>query len=78
VAYAHTHIRHAIDPTLAGTIQHSWKYGHSNIKQEQMWWRFRRTWVPGFERLLEEGIEEQWYDDVNVADKYVRQCPLRR
>lgn len=71
MAYAHTHIRHALDPTLAGTIQHNWKYGHSNIKPEQMWWRFRRTWVPGFERLLEQGVKEQWYDIVNVADKYV-------
>jgi hypothetical protein len=34
-----------------------------------MWWRFCHTWVPGFERLLEKGIKEQWYDGVNVADR---------
>lgn len=35
-----------------------------------MWWRFRKTWVPGFEKLLEKGITQQWYNDINVADKY--------
>ncbi len=70
VAYAHTHIRHALDPTLSGSIQHQWKHGHSNVKPEQMWWRFRRTWVTGFESLLEKGVKRQWYDSVNVADRY--------
>lgn len=71
VAYAHTHIRHALDPTLVGTIQHNWKRGHMNVKPEQMWWRFRRTWVAGFEALLEKGVQHQWYNTVNVADRYV-------
>jgi hypothetical protein len=75
VAYAHTHIRHALDPTLAGSIQHNWKRGHGNIKPEQMWSRFRRTWVSGFEQLLERGVEQQWYDSVNIADRYVFQRP---
>ena len=70
VAYAHTHIRHALDPTLSGSIQHQWKRGHSNIKPEQMWWRFRKTWVPGFEKLLEKGITRQWYNVINVGDRY--------
>jgi hypothetical protein len=55
VAYAHTHIRHVLDPTLAGSIQHNWKRGHMNIKSEQIWLRFRRTWVSGFEELWKEG-----------------------
>ena len=71
VAYAHTQIRHALDPTLVGSIQHQWKPGHSNIKPEQMWARFRKTWVPGFERLLDKGIKEQWYDIVNITDRCV-------
>jgi hypothetical protein len=56
VAYAHTHIRHALDPTLAGSIQHNWKRGHMNIKPEQMWWQSHRTWTSGFEDLLDKGI----------------------
>jgi hypothetical protein len=71
VAYAHTQIRHTLDPSLSGSIQHQWMHGHSNIKPEQMWSRFRRMWAPGFESLLQKGISQQWYDDVNVADRYV-------
>jgi len=71
VAYAHTHIRHTLDPALEGSIQHKWKPGHTNIKPEQMWSRFRRTWVPGFENLLERGLQKQWYDIVNVGDRCV-------
>ena len=69
VAYAHTYIRHTLDPTLAGSIQHQWKYGHTNVKPEQMWSRFRKTWVPGFERLLDKGIKRQWYNIVNITDR---------
>ena len=71
VAYAHTHIRHSLDATLVGSIQHQWKYGHTNVKPEQMWSRFRKTWVPGFERLLDEGIKRQWYDIINITDRCV-------
>ena len=76
VAYAHTHIRHMLDPSLSGSIQHQWMHGHSNIKPEQMWSRLRRMWAPGFEGLLQKGISRQWYDDVNVADRYAV-CHIR-
>jgi hypothetical protein len=69
VAYAHTHIRQALDPRLSGSIQHNWKSGHTNIKPEQMWWRFRQTWAPGYEDLLQEGLIKQWYNDINIGDK---------
>jgi hypothetical protein len=62
-------MRHTLDPSLAGTIQHQWKAGHSNIKPEQMWARFRRIWTPGFEKLLEKGVEMGWYDVVNIGDR---------
>ncbi|KAF8488655.1 hypothetical protein F5888DRAFT_1952455 [Russula emetica] len=71
VACAHTHIRHMLDPSLSGSIQHQWMHGHSNVKPAQMWSRFRRMWAPGFESLLQKGISQQWYDDVNVADRLV-------
>jgi hypothetical protein len=74
VACAHTHIRHMLDPSLSGSIQHQYMHGHSNIKPAQMWSRFRRMWAPGFESLLQKGISQQWYDDVNVADRYVVCC----
>ena len=76
VAYAHTHIRHSLDPTLAGSIQHQWKPGHTNIKPEQMWARFRKTWVPGFETLLDKGIHRQWYNILNISDRCVLPCKM--
>jgi len=36
-----------------------------------MWWSFRKTWVPGFEDILEKGITNQWYKADNIADRYV-------
>jgi len=76
VAYVHTHICHALDPSLSGSIQHNWKCGHLNIKLEQMWSRFRWTWTNGFEELLEKGVRQQWYNVVNITDQYVVfQCP---
>ena len=71
VAYAHTHIWHSLYPMLAGSIQHQWKCGHTNIKPEQMWARFCKTWVPGFEKLLDKGIHRQWYNIVNITDRCV-------
>ena len=66
------HIQHALDPTLAGSIQHQWKRGHTNIKPEQMWLRFRRMWAPGFKKLLQKGIRKQWYNMVNMGDRCVQ------
>ena len=71
MAYAHTYIQHSLDQTLTGSIQHQWKCGHRNIKPEQMWLRFRKTWVPGFEQLLDKGLEQQWYNIVNITDRCV-------
>jgi len=45
--------------------------GDSNINTGPMWWRFRKTWVPGFEDLLEKGITNQWYNTDDIADRYV-------
>ena len=28
-------------------------------------------WTPGFENVLQKGISQQWYHDINVADRYV-------
>ena len=70
-AHAHTHIRRTLDPQLSDTIQHQWTHGDSNIGPGQMWWRFRKTWSPGFEDLLEKGITNQWYNADDIADRYV-------
>ena len=66
VANAQTVIRHRLDPTLADTLQHRFTKGHNNILSEIKWSVFRRDFVPGFEDILEEGVQNGWYD-VNDA-----------
>lgn len=61
-ANCHTDIRHRLDPSLRGTIQHQWKHESSNVKPEAFWSLFRRYWTPGFETILNRGIEMGIYD----------------
>ena len=70
IAYAHTSICHKLDPNLAGTLQHNFMRGHTNIKPGRAWGRLRDTWSKGFENMLNEGIKNQWYDTSNVVGRY--------
>jgi hypothetical protein len=70
VAYAHTSIRHELDSSLEGSIQHKWMSKHRNVKPEAAWWRLRFTWSPGFEDMLELGLARQWYNPENMIDKF--------
>ena len=62
VANAHTNARHRLDSSLADTLQHRWMRKHQNIKPEIHWSILRRTWTPGFENTLDDGVENGWYD----------------
>ncbi|EEB91688.1 hypothetical protein MPER_09919, partial [Moniliophthora perniciosa FA553] len=53
VAKAHTFIRHSMDPSLHGTIQHRWKRETKNIPPKIAWSGLRRRFTPGFEDILE-------------------------
>lgn len=66
MANAQTSIRHQLDPSLVGTIQHRWMRRHNNIKPEIAWSVFRQVWVPGFEDLFEHGVTQGWYDVSNT------------
>lgn len=63
LANCHTGIRHRLDSSLEGTLQHRWmnQHGH-NVKPEIAWSDFRRHWVPGFEQLLATGVYGGLYD----------------
>lgn len=69
VANAHTVIRQRLDPSLAGTLQHRFAKGHNNILSEIKWSVFRRDFSPGFEDLLEHGVQCGWYDVDNILEK---------
>jgi hypothetical protein len=71
VGHVHAPNRHALDPRLAGLIQHHWKRGPRNTEPGLMWRVFYRTWAPGFEALSEEGMTRQWYSFDNITDRYV-------
>lgn len=77
VAYAHTTMRHHLDETLAGTLQHNWLGGHRNVKPEAEWSMLRSMWSPGFEDMLESGVLEGWYNPANKVDKCVFSSPAQ-
>jgi len=68
VANSQTTIRHSLDPSLAGTMQHRFANGHNNILSEIKWSVFRRDFSPGFENILEEGVREGWYDVDDILE----------
>lgn len=65
VAKAQSFIRQELDPSLQGMVQHVWRRGKMNPKPEIEWSKLRRTWLPGFEDLLDVGVQEGWYDKGN-------------
>ena len=52
VANVQTLLRHQLDSTLVGTLQHRWMRNKANVKSEANWSVFRRDFAPGFEDLL--------------------------
>jgi len=55
-------LRHWHDPSLSGTIQHRWMRQKKNVMPEIAWSQLRRRFTPGFENILQEGVNEGWYD----------------
>ena len=70
IANAHTTIRHRLDPTLADTLQHRWMGKLMNIKPEIAWSMLNRDWKPGFEAILDHGVDEGWYDPNNALERF--------
>jgi len=71
VANAHTTIWQHLDPMLAGTLQHCFAKGHNNILSEIKWSVFCCDFSPGFEDVLEHGVNNGWYDVNDALEKYV-------
>ncbi|KAF4599617.1 hypothetical protein EYR40_006716 [Pleurotus pulmonarius] len=71
VANAHTIMRHHMDPSLSETMQHQWMQDKQNIKAEIIWSLLRRDWTPGFENILDEGVNNGWYKAADPLEKYV-------
>lgn len=71
IANAQTMLRQMQDPTLAsaGFVQHRWMRSKKNIVPEIAWSQFRRRFAPGFEILLDKGVDEGWYNRHNTLQR---------
>ena len=63
-------IRYRLDPSLWGTLQHQWCINKMNIKAEAGWSQFRSQWAPGFEDLLDFGVNNGFYSPSDPLEKY--------
>lgn len=71
IANAHTMLRQMYDSSLQGTLQHRWMRRKKNVMPEIAWYQLRRRFTPGYETLLDEGVESGWYDSDNVLQVMV-------
>lgn len=69
IANCHTIIRQRLDPDLEGTLQHRWMRNKTNIKPEAFWSQLRRQWSPGFEAILDQGLQNDWYNSDDALHK---------
>ncbi|KIO03946.1 hypothetical protein M404DRAFT_144376, partial [Pisolithus tinctorius Marx 270] len=66
IANAQTLLQQMHDPALEGYIQHQWMHTKKNIKPEIAWSQLCRHFSPGFESLLDMGVDSGWYDPNNM------------
>ena len=71
VANAQMLLRQMHDSTLEGFVQHRWMRAKKNIKPEIAWSQLHRHFSPGFEALLDTGMDAGWYDPDNTLQLYV-------
>ncbi|KAK7461697.1 hypothetical protein VKT23_008124 [Stygiomarasmius scandens] len=71
IANAHTVLRQLHDPTLQGTIQHRYMAEKKNVMPEIEWSQLRRRWTPGWEDLLDWGVQQGWYSVENELENFV-------
>ncbi|KAG2126429.1 hypothetical protein BD769DRAFT_1388130 [Suillus cothurnatus] len=58
------------DPALQGTLQYRWMRMKKNVKLEITWSQLWHWFTPSFEMLLDEGVENGWYDSDNILQVY--------
>ncbi|KAI5985226.1 hypothetical protein F5J12DRAFT_907889 [Pisolithus orientalis] len=73
IANTQTLLRQMHDPALEGYIQHWWMHTKKNIKPEIAWSQLRCHFSPGFESLLDMGVDSGWYDPNNMLQLMVFQ-----
>ncbi|KAJ7438148.1 hypothetical protein FB451DRAFT_1344417 [Mycena latifolia] len=72
IANCHTVTRQRLDPSLVGSLQHRWMNKKAmNVKPEPMWSQYRRNFSPGFEDILDEGVNRGLYKPDRPLEKLV-------
>ncbi|KAF7288816.1 hypothetical protein HMN09_01363400 [Mycena chlorophos] len=59
------------DPSLADTLQHRWMNEKKNVMPEIAWSQLRRRFAPGFEDVLDVGVNNGWYDPKSLLESLV-------
>ncbi len=65
VANAQTVALQRLDPSLEGTLQHTFKHRKANVKPEALWSVYRKDGAPGYENRFTEGVDAGIYDIEN-------------
>ncbi|KAL4065801.1 hypothetical protein V8B97DRAFT_2025589 [Scleroderma yunnanense] len=71
IANAQALLQQMHDPSLDGYIQHWWMHTMKNIKPEIPWSQLCCQFSPGFEALLDTGVDAGWYDPDNMLQLMV-------
>ncbi|KAJ7599656.1 hypothetical protein C8J56DRAFT_879455 [Mycena floridula] len=71
IANGQTMLRQLHDPSLVGTLQHRWKRERKNVIPEIAWSQLRRRWTPGFENILDLGVNRGWYDPLVPRQNFI-------
>jgi len=67
----HTTLHHQLDPSLQNTLQHRFCVEKKNIKVEIAWSQFRHQFTPGYEDILDRGVNNGLYDPGIPLKKYL-------
>jgi hypothetical protein len=63
--------RQRLDSSLEGTLQHRWMDKKAmNVKPEAAWSGLRRHFTPGFEDILDKGINSKIFNLLDPLHRY--------
>jgi hypothetical protein len=62
------------DPTLARTLQHKFRGQHRNLKPKIFWSQLRQRWTPGFEDILDYGVNCETMSLTYLQTNAGREC----
>ncbi|KIO02144.1 hypothetical protein M404DRAFT_148569 [Pisolithus tinctorius Marx 270] len=71
IANAQTMLRQWHDRSLLGTLQHRWMRTKKNVMPEITWSQLQCHFTPGFESLLDRGVQQGWYNCDNTLQQLI-------